>query len=318
MNDASERNLDTPMMRQYLEIKKQYPDDILFFRMGDFYEMFLEDAVYASRVLDIALTRRQDKVPMCGVPHHSMSQYVHPILEQGRRIAICDQLENPAEAQGRIVRRGVTRILTPGSLFEESLIDAKDSRRLCGMSVGKEYIHLAIVEVATGQIWFERLSLRLRTEGGVDSETVNKIVERNRNDFIHIAAAFRIVEWVVSDKDTAQIADESTLNVAQIRRYPIDDVAFQERVLKESLQSHNLAVWELDAAEKRALTLTLAYLREISPLLKLNWASPVREYRHKIMTLDEATLRTLEILQSTDGKTKPSLIGLFTPLATVA
>ncbi|HMV34266.1 MAG TPA: DNA mismatch repair protein MutS, partial [Turneriella sp.] len=68
------------MMRQYLEIKKQYPDDILFFRMGDFYEMFLEDAVYASRVLDIALTRRQDKVPMCGVPHHSMSQYVHPIL----------------------------------------------------------------------------------------------------------------------------------------------------------------------------------------------------------------------------------------------
>jgi hypothetical protein len=103
MSEVDQKNLDTPMMRQFLEIKKQYPDDILFFRMGDFYEMFLEDAVYASRVLDIALTRRQDKVPMCGVPYHSMSQYVHPILEQGRRIAICEQLEDPAEAQGRIV-----------------------------------------------------------------------------------------------------------------------------------------------------------------------------------------------------------------------
>ncbi|MBV6494584.1 MAG: DNA mismatch repair protein MutS [Turneriella sp.] len=318
-------------MRQYLEIKKQYPDDILFFRMGDFYEMFLEDAVYASRVLDIALTRRQDKVPMCGVPHHSMSQYVHPILEQGRRIAICDQLENPAEAQGRIVRRGVTRILTPGSLFEESLIDAKDSRRLCGMSLGKEYIQLAIVEVATGQIWFERLSLRLRSGRGIHNETaneiverpapaptVNEIVERSRNDFSQIASAFRIVEWVVSDKDSALTADEPALHAAVVRRYPIDDTAFQERVLKEALQSRNIAVWELDADEKRALTLTLAYLREISPLLKLNWASPVREYRHKIMVLDEATLRTLEILQSADGKAKPSLMGIFTPLQTAA
>ncbi len=287
MSDTDEKNLDTPMMRQFLEIKKQYPDDILFFRMGDFYEMFLEDAVYASRVLDIALTRRQDKVPMCGVPYHSMSQYVHPILMQGRRIAICEQLEDPAEAQGRIVRRGVTRILTPGSLFEETLIDGKESRRLCAVSRSNKFWQLAIVEVATGQIWFDRK----------DAETLAEAT-----------ASFSIREWVATDADNFQPEFECVL---QQRRYPVGDAAFQERVLKDSLQTKNLSVWELDSDETRALTLALAYLREISPLLKLNWSSPSREYRRKTLILDEATLRTLEILQSADGKLQPSLLGLF-------
>ncbi len=294
MSEVDQKNLDTPMMRQFLEIKKQYPDDILFFRMGDFYEMFLEDAVYAAKVLDIALTRRQDKVPMCGVPYHSMSQYVHPILQQGRRIAICEQLEDPAEAQGRIVRRGVTRILTPGSLFEESLIDGKESRRLCGVSRAKTHWQLAIIEVATGQIWFDRKT----------DETIGETL-----------AAFSIREWVAAEADGFTAPGDGLL---QTRRYPIGDEAFQQRVLKDSLQTKNLNVWELDADESRALTLALAYLREISPLLKLNWSSPQREYRRKTMILDEATLRTLEILQSADGKLQPSLMGLFTHCRTSA
>lgn len=301
MSEVEQKNLDTPMMRQYLEIKKQYPDDILFFRMGDFYEMFLEDAVYAARVLDIALTRRQDKVPMCGVPYHSMSQYVHPILAQGKRIAICEQLEDPAEAQGRIVRRGVTRILTPGSLYEESLIDGKESRRLCALSrtVHKSHgaendVQLAIIEVATGQIWFDR-------------KAVESLAE--------VQAAFNIREWVLSDADDlgtvlGDTTDRGNASV-QTRRYPVRDAAFQERVLKDMLQSHNLAVWELDQDERCALTLALAYLREISPLLKIHWSSPQREYRRKILVLDEATLRTLEVLKSADGKSAPSLLGLF-------
>lgn len=285
--EVDPKNLDTPMMRQYLEIKKQYPDDILFFRMGDFYEMFLEDAVYASRVLDIALTRRQDKVPMCGVPHHSMSQYVHPILMQGRRIAICDQLEDPSEAQGRIVRRGVTRILTPGSLFEEQLIEAKESRRLAAAVKNGDEWQLAVVELSTAQIVFERKSLEAIGE---------------------IATALNIREWVALDADALMLPFEA---LQQNRRYPVGDAAFQERVLKDVLQTKNLGVWELDAAETKALTLVLAYVREISPLLKLNWSPPIREYRKKTMVLDEATIRTLEILSSSDGKLNPSLLGLL-------
>ncbi|MBX3724017.1 MAG: DNA mismatch repair protein MutS [Turneriella sp.] len=285
--DVDAKNLDTPMMRQYLEIKRQYPDDILFFRMGDFYEMFLEDAVYASRVLDIALTRRQDKVPMCGVPHHSMSQYVHPILMQGRRIAICDQLEDPAEAQGRIVRRGVTRILTPGSLFEEQLIEAKESRRLAAAVKNGDTWQLAIVELSTAQIVFER-------------KTTDALGET--------ATALGIREWVALDSEDFTPEFETLL---QKRRYPAGDPAFQERVLKDVLQTKNLGIWELDDIESKALTLVLAYVREISPLLKLHWSAPVREYRKKTMVLDESTVRTLEILTSADGKLNPSLLGLL-------
>lgn len=285
--EVDPKNLDTPMMRQYLEIKKQYPDDILFFRMGDFYEMFLEDAVYASRVLDIALTRRQDKVPMCGVPHHSMSQYVHPILMQGRRIAICDQLEDPAEAQGRIVRRGVTRILTPGSLFEEQLIEAKESRRLAAAVKNGDTWQLAVVELSTAQIIFEQKT----------SEALGET-----------ATALNIREWVSLDAE-AFVPDFDAL--LQKRRYPVGDEAFRERVLKDVLQTKNLAVWELDQPEAKALTLVLAYVREISPLLKLHWSPPVREYRKQTMILDESTIRTLEILSSADGKLNPSLLGLL-------
>ncbi len=285
--EVDAKNLDTPMMRQYLEIKKQYPDDILFFRMGDFYEMFLEDAVYASRVLDIALTRRQDKVPMCGVPHHSMSQYVHPILMQGRRIAICDQLEDPAEAQGRIVKRGVTRILTPGSLFEEQLIEAKESRRLAAAVKKDDAWQLAVIELSTAQIVFERKPLEALGEA---------------------ATALGIREWVTLDAEAIVFPFET---LTQTRRYPVGDAAFQERVLKDVLQTKNLGVWELDADEAKALTLALAYVREISPLLKLHWSPPVREYRRKTMVLDESTIRTLEILSSADGKLNPSLLGLL-------
>lgn len=293
MNETDPKNLDTPMMRQYLEIKKQYPDDVLFFRMGDFYEMFLEDAVYASRVLDIALTRRQDKVPMCGVPHHSMSQYVHPILMQGRRIAICDQLEDPAEAQGRIVRRGVTRILTPGTLFEEQLIEAKESRRLAAVAKHEGHWQLAIVELSTAQIVFERKSTEALGEA---------------------ATALNIREWVALDADGFVAPFDSAQGaeaLVQNRRYPAGDAAFQERVLKDVLQTKNLGVWELEPTEAKALTLALAYVREISPLLKLHWSPPVREYRKKTMVLDESTIRTLEILQSADGKLNPSLLGLL-------
>lgn len=294
MSEADAKNLDTPMMRQYLEIKKQYPDDVLFFRMGDFYEMFLEDAIYAARVLDIALTRRQDKVPMCGVPHHSMSQYVHPILTDGRRIAICDQLEDPSEAQGRIVRRGVTRILTPGSLFEEQLIEAKESRRLAAAVKANDTFQLAIVELSTAQIVFERKTFEALGEA---------------------SAAYTIREWVTLDADGLVLPFEA---VAQVRRYPAGDETFQDRVLKDVLQTKNLGVWELDAAESKALTLALAYVREISPLLKLNWSAPVREYRKKTMILDETTVRTLEILTSTDGKPNPSLLGLLARVKSAA
>ncbi len=122
----------TPMLRQYLEIKEHYPDEILFYRMGDFYEMFFEDAQVASKILGITLTSRNNKadqarIPMCGVPYHAAQTYLAKLVKAGRRVAICEQTEDPAQAKG-IVRREVTRIVTPGVTTDEQILDANENR----------------------------------------------------------------------------------------------------------------------------------------------------------------------------------------------
>src|SRR6186997_3511177 len=123
----------TPMMEQYQEIKAANPDCLLFYRMGDFYELFFGDAEVASRALGIALTKRGKHlgadIPMCGVPVHSADDYLQRLIAQGHRVAVCEQIEDPAEAKKRgpkaVVRRDVVRLVTPGTLTEESLLDAR-------------------------------------------------------------------------------------------------------------------------------------------------------------------------------------------------
>ncbi len=145
----------TPMMRQYLEIKSGYPDAILFFRMGDFYEMFLDDALLASRVLDIALTSRNkgsgDEIPFCGVPYHSVAPYIARLIELGHKVAICEQVEDPKQAKG-IVRREVVRVVTPGLLIEsESLVPDENNYLLALCEVSGGNWGCAWLDVSTGE-----------------------------------------------------------------------------------------------------------------------------------------------------------------------
>ncbi len=124
------------MLEQYLGIKENYQDCLLFFRMGDFYELFFEDAEIAAKELQIALTSRSPnaelKVPMCGVPHHAVNEYLKQLLEKGYKVAICDQIEDPKEAKG-IVRREVTRVLTPGTIVEDLNLEAKNNNFLASI-----------------------------------------------------------------------------------------------------------------------------------------------------------------------------------------
>jgi len=114
-------NTQTPMMQQYLEIKARYPDALLLYRMGDFYELFMEDAVIASKVLEIALTSRdkqaENPIPMCGVPYHAAENYLSRLIDAGYKVAVCDQVEDPRKAKG-LVRREVTRVITPGLVLD--------------------------------------------------------------------------------------------------------------------------------------------------------------------------------------------------------
>lgn len=143
----------TPMIKQYLEIKEQYPDTILFFRLGDFYEMFFDDARLASRELEIALTGRDgggsERVPMCGFPYHAADGYIAKLLAKRYRVAICDQLEDPSSAKG-IVRREVTRVITPGTLMESHLLEEKQNNYLVSIARDGGDFSFAMTDISTG------------------------------------------------------------------------------------------------------------------------------------------------------------------------
>ena len=151
----------TPAMAQFYNIKEQYPDSILFFRMGDFYEMFGDDAVTASKILGIALTCRnkssENQVPLCGIPYHSYMPYLVKLLKAGKKVAICEQLEDPKFAKG-VVKRGVTRVVTPGTALEDEANVTFDNNFLLSMYAELEYIYIAAIDVTTGETFLKTIN----------------------------------------------------------------------------------------------------------------------------------------------------------------
>ncbi len=152
----------TPMMRQYMSIKTDYPDGILFFRMGDFYEVFHEDAKICSRILGLALTCRNKKsdnpVPMAGLPHHASQGYIKRLVEAGQKVIICDQIEDPTAAVG-IVKRGVTRVITPGTILEDDMLEAKSNNFIAALFEGGINAGLAYADISTGEFYLEEIQL---------------------------------------------------------------------------------------------------------------------------------------------------------------
>ena len=146
----------TPMMRQYLRMKTRYPGMIMFFRLGDFYEMFFEDALFASRELDLTLTGKScgmtERAPMCGVPFHSADTYINQLIERGYKVAICEQLEDPATVKG-LVKRGVIRVVTPGTVIESSMLDEHKNNYILSVCVDGTKAGLAFADVSTGEFY---------------------------------------------------------------------------------------------------------------------------------------------------------------------
>src|SRR6187402_1205721 len=146
----------TPAMRQYLDAKRQYRDAIVFFRMGDFYEMFYEDALVAARALELTLTSRSkdaggNGIPMCGVPFHAGDGYIARLVKKGFRVAICEQVEDPKKAKG-LVRREVVRVVSPGTLTDASYLDAREPAFLMGIfPAGASAYGVALLDVSTGE-----------------------------------------------------------------------------------------------------------------------------------------------------------------------
>ena len=151
----------TPMMQQYLQIKERYRDAILFFRLGDFYEMFFEDAQTAAKILDIALTSRNksedSSVPLCGVPYHSAEPYIQKLLDAGHKVAVCEQIEDPKSAKG-VVQREVVRVITPGTITAAEALDGRGNNFLAAVCQAQHGYGLALTDITTGEFRVTQLT----------------------------------------------------------------------------------------------------------------------------------------------------------------
>lgn len=151
--DKPKNDLDTPVMRQYLEIKSRFPDAILFFRMGDFYEMFLDDAKEAAKILDIALTKRQNSIPMAGIPFHSTESYISRLLSAGKKIVICEQVKSE-DPKAKIMNREVVRVISPGTVIEENLLSGYKNNFLAIVVLSERKFYLGLADVSTSDLMY--------------------------------------------------------------------------------------------------------------------------------------------------------------------
>src|SRR5262249_51358794 len=144
--------MTTPMMQQYREAKERHPGMILLFRAGEFYELFFEDAERVPRVLGLTLTSRDKTIPMAGFPHHALEAHLRKLLRAGHRVAVCDQVEDASQAKGRLIRREVTRVVTPGTLTEDELLDPRSTNHLVALAPlgARGPVGVAWAELSTG------------------------------------------------------------------------------------------------------------------------------------------------------------------------
>jgi len=301
----------TPMLRQYLEIKSRFPGTILFFRLGDFYEMFNEDAVVASRVLEITLTARQkdtpNPVPMCGVPHHSASGYIAKLIKNGFRVAICEQTEEAGKGV-KLVNRDVVRVITPGTAIDPQLLDSRESTYLAAVSGKDENFAVAFLEVSAGRL------LVTECKGANSFSKICEQVEGFRpREILASALIARRLETALgfSTEDSGLFDKPQPAGGVVITELPPEKLDLEDA--KRSLLDH-FGVRELDSfsldgkdAATVAAVACLIYAKETQRASAEHITSIEFLDSADHMVLDNLTLRNLEILESRSEASKKTL-----------
>jgi DNA mismatch repair protein MutS len=294
----------TPMMEQYLAIKADYPDCLLFYRMGDFYELFFGDAEAASKTLGIALTKRGkhlgDDIPMCGVPVRNAEEYLQKLIAGGHRVAVCDQTEEPAEAKKRgakaVVQREVIRLVTPGTLTEEALLDARSSNYLAALARdrgarGNSY-GIAWIDISTGDF-----RVASSDEAGLSAELA-RIAPRE----------LIVAEPVFADGALAPLWRDAELEVTPLPT-PVFDSATAARRLAESFGVASIdAFGEFSRAETSAAAAILAYVERTQIKARPALEAPRRDAAGGVMQIDRATRANLELTVTLGGERRGSLL----------
>ncbi|MBE6798020.1 MAG: DNA mismatch repair protein MutS [Ruminococcaceae bacterium] len=286
----------SPMMRQYMEIKSHHEDSILFFRLGDFYEMFFEDAKVASEELDLVLTGRdcglEERAPMCGVPYHSCEGYIARLVERGYKVAICEQVEDPASAKG-IVKRDVIRIITPGTVLEDTMLDESRNNYLCAVAQSHENYGICFADASTGELHLTEIS------GENTEKRVMDELGRFAPKEVLLSEQLKSVaiENFIKDRMVCALTKRSALS--------FDSSFTEDKVLKhfDTISIQKLGVAEGSPAAA-ALGAVIEYLYEtgVNGQLSVNKIDFYTENQY--MKLDLTAIRNLEITETMRMKSK--------------
>jgi DNA mismatch repair protein MutS len=304
----------TPAMRQYLDAKRQYRDAIVFFRMGDFYEMFYEDALVASRALELTLTSRSkdaggNGIPMCGVPYHAGDGYIARLVKKGFRVAICEQVEDPKKAKG-LVKREVVRVVSPGTLTDASYLDAREPAYLMAIVDAGATLGVALIDLSTGEF----TTAEYAGADGLQALADEISVLRPREIVIAGHSQLPGANAPADPADAGLLAKLPDIARLQLPVTRVDDWCFEpeaaRRALLDQLRTHGLEGFGLEgrAAAVQAAGGLVAYLRDTQ---KADLAH-VRAIRYKTATesliVDPITLKHLEVVAGADGTVQGSLL----------
>jgi DNA mismatch repair protein MutS len=289
----------TPMMEQYIDIKKQYPDCLLFYRMGDFYELFFEDAQTASAALNITLTKRgkneDTEIPMCGVPYHAVDNYLARLIRQGFRVAICEQLELPVEAKKRgaksVVKRDVTRIVTPGTLTEDNLLQAGEHNFLVSLVISKNIAGVAWTDISTGHVYVQECTVK---------NVSNLLSELNPKELL-------IPEQHVQSPELFELfrAYKQILALQPMARFKKGNGEKKICAYYQTQSAHT--VGQLQPAEISALGALIAYVELTQKGQMPRLSTPLSWQMNSHMQIDSATRQNLELMQSLSGNRRQGL-----------
>jgi DNA mismatch repair protein MutS len=291
---------DSPMMQQYRQLKQQYPDAILLFRMGDFYEMFFEDACTAAPVLEIALTARDKSqphpTPMCGVPHHAVDSYIDRLLKRGFKVAICEQLEDPKAAKG-LVKRDVLRVVTPGAVMHATALVGKENNFLAGLCGTSEGLGLAVIDVSTGE--FKLIEFAGEQANRRAADELQRLMPRElltpASWEIHAPAlpGIEAPPWQVTPREDWRFDAE---------------LAYQR--LTQHFGTHSLEGFGCEGAPLAvtAAGVVLEYLQETQRAALPHIQGLSRYYADDFMALDATTQRHLELVRTTADGTRDGTV----------
>ncbi|NTW71299.1 MAG: DNA mismatch repair protein MutS [Eubacteriaceae bacterium] len=295
----------TPMMKQYLEIHEKVKDAILFFRLGDFYEMFFDDAITASRELEITLTGRdcglEEKAPMCGVPYHAAEGYIARLIEKGYKVAICEQVENPRDAKG-IVKRDIVQIISPGTVSDGKILKDRTNNYLMSIFYNMVDYGIAYLDVSTGEFYITQIS-------GYEnrSRIFDEIAKVNPSELLINTVLYK-------DKavhDSIRRRSDAYINVLSNKYFELES---SKEIIREKLHVYSLASLGIEDREfaVRAAGSLLRYLEETQKRSLVHIDRISHYEADKFMALDQATRNNLELVRTIRSNDKKgSLLGVL-------